>query len=196
MTTADHDIQFLKLAVNDLGDYLTVKEIFWPLPEAGHAAGVLSNRLSLGALLFAHSRLHARHLDDAQTLEVDSLDQRINDGHTRWQAHWDSKAAQEFPVRMRLWRNYLEEYRQDPPGSYRAYSREVDRRVMLQLLGKNAPIPVEEQDRLQQLDDELTRYFIPGPFVWSTDLQDGFPPDLYWFLYGSLAPDGVKGIPA
>jgi hypothetical protein len=193
MPTADEDLQFLRLAVNSLEAYLISKEIFWLLEERGYPSGTPSNRLSLGTLLLVQKRLHARHLDDDHSAELRLSDQRIEETHTRWRTHWEAKAALEYPARMRLWGNYLEEYRQDPAGSYRAYSREVDRRVMLELLGLTAPIPTQQQIRLRKLDDELHLSFIPGTFLWASDLSDGFLREQFWYLYGGLASSSGKG---
>jgi hypothetical protein len=192
LPSADEDLRFLKLAVNCLEDYLISEEIYWPLEGSRYPPGIPSNRLSLGILLLTQKRLHARHLNDDHSAEFRLCDQRIDEAHARWKTHWETKAAQEYPARMRLWGNYLEEYRQDPAANYYAYSREVDRRVMLELLGQTAPIPRQQQIRLQKLDYELHLSFIPGTFLWASDLSEGFPREQFWYLYGALTPNDGK----
>ena len=60
-------------------------------------------------------------------------------------------------------------------------------RVILALLAPD----LEEKDKslsepLAVLDTQLKGIFIGGDFIWDAALQAGFPPDPYWYLYGTL----------
>jgi hypothetical protein len=59
-------------------------------------------------------------------------------------------------------------------------------RVMLQLLLAELPASPPEAGALSQLDSTLRLGFASGDFIWETDLQRGFSPGEYWFLYGRL----------
>jgi len=59
--------------------------------------------------------------------------------------------------------------------------------VQLQLLMKDAEgIPAEEIQLLDGLDKLLRSAFKPGNFIWEADLASGFPPQVYWYLYGEV----------
>jgi hypothetical protein len=51
-----------------------------------------------------------------------------------------------------------------------------------------APAGVPAGDLLSQMDrmDEVLRIFFQrGAFIWEPELMSAFPPDPYWFLWGS-----------
>ena len=87
---------------------------------------------------------------------------------------------------MRLWSNYLTDYRQNPEGHADSYPHEVRYRVMLQLLMAEIHVQPSEQDSLSRLDSLLRANLTTGEFIWESDLQIGFPREVYWFLYGKL----------
>jgi hypothetical protein len=81
----------------------------------------------------------------------------------------------------------LQEYRENPENNADRYPYEVQRRVMLELLSPDAAqAPQAERDMLPSLDQLLRAVFIPGEFAWEIELQPGFPPDEFWYLYGRL----------
>ena len=49
-----------------------------------------------------------------------------------------------------------------------------------------AGIPVEEIQLLDGLDKLLKSTFKPGKFIWEADIASGFPPQIYWYLYGEI----------
>jgi hypothetical protein len=87
---------------------------------------------------------------------------------------------------MRLWSNYLADYRHNPENHAEAYPHEVRYRLMLQLLLAELPELSAEGESLSQLDDVLRAKLITGYFIWDADLQAGFPRAVYWYLYGKL----------
>jgi hypothetical protein len=87
---------------------------------------------------------------------------------------------------MRLWGNYLADYRHNPEAHADTYPHEVSYRVMLHLLMAELPTPPAEQAALFQLDSLLRTRLLPGDFIWDADLENGFPGKVYWYLYGKL----------
>ena len=86
-----------------------------------------------------------------------------------------------------MWGNYLEDYRDNPSGNVDRFAYEIRLRVMIELLlpecGQVSP---SEKDMLVGLDRILRNVLVAGEFIWDEEIQPGFPPDIYWFLYGSL----------
>jgi hypothetical protein len=105
---------------------------------------------------------------------------------SKWRVAWETKAGREVGARLRLWGNYLADYRHNPEWHADAYPHEVRYRVMLQLLSAELPTSSPEGEELSQLDSLLRANLIPGDFIWEADLQPGFPREVYWFLYGKL----------
>jgi len=59
---------------------------------------------------------------------------------------------------------------------------------MLHLLLAELPEPPVKQEALFQLDGMLRTRLSGIDFIWDTDLQAGFPSNVYWYLYGKLKP--------
>jgi hypothetical protein len=187
MPSVDRDLGYLSIAVELLEDYLLSKEIFWrvnlraPRGEPGYPS------LTLGGILLAQIRLQARELTSTQSDHFYSLDDEVNKMSNKWRIAWENKAKNEFRIRLNLWRNFLEDYRQNPSGNADRYGYEVSRRVMLHLLEQEArEIPLSERNLLSGLDRILSGVLIEGDFVWDEDMVAGFPEQTYPYLYGEL----------
>jgi hypothetical protein len=86
-----------------------------------------------------------------------------------------------------LWGNYLEDFRRDPEGNIDRYGYEVSRRVMLELLGDDIPeVPIAQEELLKGLDKIIEGLMVSGEFVWDAELEAGFSPLKYPYLYLAL----------
>jgi hypothetical protein len=95
---------------------------------------------------------------------------------------------------MRQWQLYLGELRQEPESHASFYASEVRIRVMVELLKKELPTQADEiLDSLGAMDGILRMFFKRGDFIWETELSSGFPPDPFWFLWGSPQIEGGFG---
>jgi len=176
MTTTEKDKAYLEAGIPELGDYLLSKELYWPISTHGYDLP----RLTIGGILLAQARL------DAHGERIESLVAQLDGVRSRWRVAWETKAGREVGARMRLWSNFLADYRHNPYQHADAYPHEVGYRVMLHLLMAELPIPPAEQAALFQLDGTLRASLIPGDFTWDAGLEAGFPRDVYWYLYGKL----------
>jgi hypothetical protein len=168
MPSPAEDRKYIEKGIDALENYLLSDVIYYPM-----IAPMPS--LTLGGLMLAQRRLNA--YEDASP-----LDMRLDTLRTRWRATWEKKAAQELRTRLKLWENYLNEYRYNEDlAEY--YAHEVRLRVMLGLLTDELK---EEPDELFVLDQLLRANFIPGEFIWDEVLSVEFSRDDFWFLYGSL----------
>ncbi|HEY5573072.1 MAG TPA: hypothetical protein VIK64_08690, partial [Anaerolineales bacterium] len=62
MPSAEYDLGYLRAAVAALEDYLMSNELYWPIGAASPAGEPDYPRLTLGGLLLAQKRAHARDL--------------------------------------------------------------------------------------------------------------------------------------
>ena len=176
MTSPDKDRVYLEAGIPELEDYLLSDELYWPITARGYDLP----RLTVGGILLTQSQLKARNE------RIESLEAQLDAVRSKWRVAWETKAGREVQARMRLWGNYLADYRHNPEGHADAYPHEVRYRVMLQLLLSELPTQTSIQEEMSQLDSLIRGYLISGDFIWETDLQAGFPREVYWYLYGKL----------
>jgi hypothetical protein len=188
MSTLEYDLKFLRTGIPELQDYLLSRETYWPLGLAASAGERPYPRMTLGWLLLTLVRAEevAASVSPAPASSVASLRQQLQATRAQWLIAWQKKATQEFSARLKLWTNFLNEYRGDKINANQ-YAYEVQRRALLHLLlAEAAEIPSAERDLLQGLDSFLQAVLEPGPFVWEPALAPAFPQATYWYLYGSL----------
>jgi len=186
MPSAEYDLRFLQSGIETLESYLLSADLYWPVDARPPAGEPPYPRLTLGGLLLAQTRLHAYHLTDGERARLAQLDEQLDALRGRWRVAWENKALAEIRSRLTLWRNFLEEYRENPENQADRYAYEVGRRVQLHLLSEEAAMPVAENDLLNGLDKLVRAVFQPGSFIWDDELQTVFPQYTYWYLYGRL----------
>lgn len=188
MPSIEYDLNYLKAGVQALEDYLLSSDLYWPIGIREPRGETPYPRLTLGGILLAQARLHAhKDLSDEQKAMLASLDGQIEATRSKWKVAWGKKAANEFRSRLRLWSNFLDEYRDNPAANVDRYAYEASRRVQLHLLGPQADqVPQAELELLSGLDQLLHASLLRGDFIWDSRLAAGFPNDPYWYLYGNL----------
>jgi hypothetical protein len=187
MPSIEYDLRYLKAGLIDLEGYLLSKELYWPLGATPPKGEPPYSRLTMGGLVMAAHNLQYRNLDPQQQAQVDELKLRLEQQKSKWRLAWEKKATRAFSERLRLWRDFVEDYRSGPNSNADRYPYEVRRRVMLHLLApETSETPREEVEMLSALDSLLRAVLLPGPFVWETDLMQAYPQTTYWYLYGHL----------
>ena len=175
MATVEKDAAYLEAGIPEMEAYLLSDELYWPITTRGYSLP----RLTIGGILLAKTRLEARGE------RIESLVAQLEAVHSKWRVAWETKAGRGVQARMRLWSNYLSDYRHNPEEYADAYPHEVRYRVMLHLLLAELPA-APEREELAQLDGLLRANFMTGDFVWDAELSAGFPREVYWYLYGQL----------
>lgn len=186
MSTAEYELGYLNAALIVLEDYLLSADVYWTLVATPPAGSPEYPTLTLGTLLLMLQKLKARQLTPDQKAELMRLESEINRVQSDWKSTWEKKAARGFAARLSLWRNFIEEYRQNPENNADRYAYEVNRRVMLDLLRSTANLTEAEVELLDGLDRFLRTAFIAGAFIWEPELAAGFHADRFWYLYGHL----------
>jgi len=187
MPAAEYDLRYLKSGVDQLEEYLLSNDIYRSIGIFAPFGEPPYPQMTLGGLLLARLRAQSTKHTASQRVELERLSLELESTRTKWQVAWEKKARAEFRARLNLWRDFLEEYDEDPEANYDRYGYEVGRRVMLQLLtGEVAEFPEVEQEMLSNLDHILEAEFVPGEFIWDAAIEPVFPKKPFWYLYGDL----------
>ena len=187
MSSAEYDLGYMDAAVELLEKYLLSKQIYWKMIASAPPGDPPYPSLTIGGLLLARTRTQARQLTPKQTQQFTQLDGEIDRVRSKWWTAWENKAQDEYRSRLNLWRDFLEEFRQEPEDNTDRYTYEVGRRVMLDLLdGETGGILPAEQQMLSGLDNILSGLLVPGEFIWDKELAAGFSRDEFPYLYGTL----------
>jgi hypothetical protein len=187
MSTAAYELGYLEAGIEILKDYLLSNDLYWAMGASPPPGEPAFRQLTLGGLLLNERRLLARPLSPARDVQRQQWATKLQDFIYRHRVAWERKASREFQARLRLWANFLNEYRDNPENHADRYGYEVERRVMLQLLSPYArDVRPTEQDLLGSLDMLLQAVFITGSFVWEAEVAGGFDPSVFWYLYGGL----------
>jgi hypothetical protein len=184
MTDASYDLGYLKAGVPQLERYLLSPELYWPIGDRPPDGMPPYPQLTLGGLLLSLAKLSARELSPPEDGEYARWRSELESIRSHWLVAWEQKARREFHARLLLWRDYVEDYRQNPTEHADRFAYEVSRRVMLELLShETRDLPDTELELLSGLDKALQAKLLPGRFVWEDDLNKAFPPGKYWYLY-------------
>lgn len=186
MESVEYELGYIQAAIPVLEDYLLSEDVYWSLAASPPSGGLAYPNLTLGTLLLTRQKLRARHLTLDQRFEMERAESHIVSLQSHWKSAWAKKSSREFGARLRLWGNFLEDYRRDAENNVDRYAYEVSRRVMMALLRATAVLTEAEIEMLIGLDVLLRSAFVPGNFIWNEDYRKGFPADEFWYLYGSL----------
>ena len=184
MTTLNYDLKFLESAAEELKTYLFSDDVYWPLGVNAPEGASPYPRMTLGWVMLFARRAQNKSAEDPDAADLLA---RIETVQSQWRAAWARKAVHEFAARLKLWQNYLNEYRSNPGAHATNYHYEVKRRLLLELLLPVAKdLSPEQIELLRSLDLALRGHLIPGDFVGDPEDAGAFPPGKFWFLYGSL----------
>jgi len=187
MKSFEYDLCYLQAALDIFEKYLLSDEVFWPLNTSPPPGEPDYPQLTLDGMLLAAKRLEARQ---KTRIQKDQLEQAISDlelNRSRWRVAWEQKAKRCFRARLRMWKEFIEEYQNNPQENADRYAYEVRLRVMLDLVKSEInPNNMAEISLLQNLDGYLKKVLTQASFIWDGGLQSGFPTETYWYLYGRL----------
>ena len=181
MANKETILQFVQEGAADLEAYLLSDILYWQL----HApAG--RQMFTLGGMLLGLMQIKALVEASGEAEDLISLQVIIDKVKLEHRSAWEKKACQETAARIRLWKTYLDDYRQNPDDMAAYFPREIKWRVIIQLLQKEIPKPIEQLDLLTLLDTMVKSNWLPGDFIWEPYLVHSMPAGEYWFLYGRL----------
>lgn len=187
MATILYDLLYLEGCVELLEDYILSPEIYWSIRMPPPLGAPPFPMLTLGGILLTRVKASCRVREESNVFQLGRLNDKIDALYLRWRSAWEQKATLEYKSRLKIWSNYLEDYQEQPSNNIDRYGYEVGRRVMLQLLARDAyGVPSAEIILLESLDKLLKEIFIQGEFVWESELAECFPKNTFWYLWGNL----------
>ena len=189
MKSLEYDLCYLNAGLEILEKYLLSDEVFWPIninPPVGEPE---YPGLTLDWILLASARLAGHRMSPDQKDQVEKVISTMEFYHSRWRVAWEKKASQCYQVRERMWRNFIQEYQDNPQENADRYGYEVRLRVMLELLKPEfRQQNTADEEMLSGLDGYLKSVLVAYGFIWDQEVQTGFPEKVYWYLYGKLPP--------
>lgn len=189
MNRLDIEWAYLRLANRFLAENVVLPEVYRslvPVKGTGGAGGL--SQLTIGNILLCLKRLQAAPLSDADQAELTELCKQIEQVRDRWRVNWERKARRERSDLLQPWLVYLEELAANTDRYSRSYPSQVRLRVIIYLLDEEIGRrqALGEDTVLDQQDRLLRSISSQGPFVWETDLAEGFQEKDCWFLFRSF----------
>ena len=187
MPSFDYDIRFLKAGIDQLENYLLSNTVYWPIRLNSPQGEPPYPNLTVGLLLLSNLRLNSTAHTVSQQKSHNTLENELNQIHDKWIVVWENKSIAEINSRLILWKNFLNEYKNNPQSNYDRYRYEVNRRVLLEILSTNIDkLEFSKLELLDILDKFLQSKLVMGEFIWEDNLKKVFPKQPYWYLYGYL----------
>ncbi len=191
MKTFEYDLGYIQACLEEMESYLLSDEVFWPISVTPPMGAPDFPRLTLGSLLLAGHRLKAYPQAQAQAAQVQRVIAEIERIRSKWRVMWEKKAMRSYTIRLRMWSEFIDEYRNSPQDNGDRYAYEVRLRVMLEVLKLEGGEQLQaEVEMLGGLDQYIKSVMKMGDFVWEAEVQSGFPLGIYWYLYGQLPLHG------
>jgi hypothetical protein len=184
------DVALCEAMSDEIKDYLRSTELFWE-PNRRRPGGADLPKLTIGGLLLATRRLETLHdhlkPDPAQALT--RAGRELTHQKSHWRLRYQNKLARDLRSRLDAWAWYLDDCQKQDKSAIIHYPRQVETRVKIDLLLDEAEeigLEVKKSHRRKTgLDERLRTLFAKGGFCWISELAAGFPPDRFWYLYGS-----------
>lgn len=182
----ERDVRALGAMAANLTPYLYEKELY------GYLSGDLP-RLTVGGLLMRLYRLS--RLTDQLSAEQQNIVQdaaiNLEAEQAEWGVHYELKVQQELEARLISLSRFLEECREGNSACAENYPIEAEKRIIIEHLRREAAelevLTPELETRLRQVDSQLRRLLTDGPFITDPILQEVYPRDEFWWLYGYIA---------
>jgi hypothetical protein len=181
------DVRALGAMAANLTPYLYEKELY------GYLSGDLP-RLTVGGLLMRLYRLERLrdHLSPEQQNMVQDARINFEAEQSEWSVHYEMKLQQELEARLNALQRYLEDCREKRASCAEEYPVQAEKRLIIEHLSREAArldvLSPEHQTRLRQLDTQLRRLLTDGPFITDPLLQEVYPRDEFWWMYGAISP--------
>lgn len=173
MEETDQDLRYLTSGLEDLPQYLSSNNLFWPL-------GQISTPLTIGNLLFSLRRLLSNSRDEAA---AQVLGRRLDQVRSANRALFQKKEQEEVSARVREWQNSVEDWQEngvDLPSLH----TEMRNRVVLELLLSDLErVEIKTNLQIEGADQRFMEMTEAGEFISEKDLEKGFPQEPFWYLW-------------
>ncbi len=181
--------EILKETISDWDSFLFSKEIYWQLNLSNKEFSSAERRvrISAGRLLISFYLLN--HLNGS---DGNLIADRFRSLKNKWSANWQKKVANELPVRLRQWNQFVDDLRVDSDFSQPQMHNQLQIRLMVGLIMDELN-PIEGEKflpLLESLDLRYKKLTLENGFVWEGELAEIFPHEKFWYLYRKLGQPG------
>lgn len=185
--TITQDLDDAKAMADHLKDYLLDDKLY------GNVGGRFSNMpsLTIGALLMRLQRLDALsdRLTDRQKQELQETVQQFEHVRSEWTVRYEERMLREINSRLDAMRQFFEECEDNPracAGIYRpeALRRTIIESLLIEMEARNIQQDSDLDRKLRGTDGRLRGVVHKTEFIWHPMLQEAYPADRYWWLYG------------
>ena len=179
--------RYLRGALYEAKYYLMSQDLFWPMNLTHPIKKAPYPKLTIGNLLYFRNSTKAAAITTYHKQSIHESNNSYKELKKEWTVAWEEKASMEINSRLRQWKFYLNELKNNIEEYAPYYPVEVRVRVLLQLLNNELKNKETNNKTLRTLDDQLKLNFNKSDFVWETGLTKAFPKKEFWYLYGHLA---------
>lgn len=179
----EHDLLVMEKIIEGLDDYLRSDATYW-------TGDPTLPKLTLGGFLMRQDRLEKLRdqLPPPLRSHLDALSAQFQAQVIDMVTRVERRAHEEIRDRIREWVQDLRGYRFKEATEY---ANKVDVRVVLEALIAYLHKPPyclapDVAEEVAQLDEHLRRRWKSGAFIWPAVYQPAYPPESYWWLYGSV----------
>ncbi|MEA5078847.1 MAG: hypothetical protein VB013_09790 [Anaerolineaceae bacterium] len=180
MEETDKDLRFITTGIEELPQYLSSSNLFWPLGQS-------ATPLTIGNLLFTLRRLQSI---PGQSSIVHELERKIEQERASNRALFQKKEQAEFSSRTREWGNSSEEWQENGLDRVTLVTELRNRTILDLLLADLQTASIKESLQIEKTDQFFKELTEPAGFVWEDSLQGVFPAEPFWYLW--RAPLGRK----
>lgn len=173
MEETDKDLRFLSDGIEDLPQYLSSKNLFWPLGQS-------ATPLTIGNLLFSLRRLLSKSQDSSV---YHDLEQKLDQVKASNRALFQQKEQEELGSRVREWANSVDDW-QENGADVASLRIDLRNRAVLELiLADLESTDIKTTLQIETIDGKFEKMTEPGGFIWEAGLEKGFPREPFWFLW-------------
>lgn len=182
-------LEIAREMVEEFENYLLGDSLYRQL-KVETSAGDRMPKMSAGSLLETlHDLEYAREAGQLTAEQADQLAELTDEFERLIKRHataYREKLAWELKSQIDSWRWFMQDCLEDPSGCQDEYPFEVwiRNRIALLMEALGEGVPADQRSRIEQLDHDLQEVFASGSFVLDDHLQDRYPRDRYWWLYG------------
>jgi hypothetical protein len=177
------EIEYVEAAVEELQDYLVSSDLYGVISGLNNPTNAETFRLTPGNILLSFRKIFAnkRSVHYANDYICYQNFDRIRN---KWHVAWTTKMERELINRMQIWDNYLKEISLGE-RSDAVYRFQVRNRTIVEIISSEINNNKHNQ-AISRLDEILISFSNIGPFVWESEIMNGFSTNQFWFLYRSI----------
>jgi hypothetical protein len=172
----------------ELEAYLKSDVLFWQLTPVVPISPP-APMLTVGGFLLRVHRLDGRRglLNPVREQRLDAALKSFQDVTQEWSVHTEKRIRRELRSRINSWQWFVDDCQANKRSCITYYATEAELRTLIEHIfefGHSFRNMDDLQARLVKLDALFRLWFKPGSFIWRGDLEQIYPQERFWWLYG------------